>query len=76
MKKVFVFFSFFILMSFTPKNDSSFRVTDDTWSVNCKIITLDGMRFAVFSRSTEGNSPFVVNLTKDKLECEYYKCHK
>ena len=75
MKKLLISFSLLFLMSFTPSTDATFTVTNTTNNhvVLCKIINLDGMRYAVFYKDHSYSSPFTVNLTKDKLECEYYK---
>lgn len=41
--------------------------------VNWARVTIDGMDYAVFVSGSGHTSPFVVNLTKEKLEIEHLK---
>lgn len=74
MKKILLIIVLFALVSFIPKNGTYYDVTmlDNENGVFMKSIEIDGMQYAIFFKKYR-TSPFVINLTKDKLECEYYK---
>jgi len=69
MKKIIIFVALLAITAFTPKEGKSYNYIQ---SVEGKVVTVDGMRYLVLA-SSNYSAPFAVNLTKDKLECQYYQ---
>lgn len=75
MKKFFIALVLLIGLS-----SATFKVEDDGYfALKNEVLTVDGMKYLVvyskYTRSSGGvaTSMSVVNVTKDRLECEYYR---
>lgn len=69
MKKLILLISIIALFAFTPEQNTVYSYKG---SITGKVMNIDGMRYLIMSSNRGYTSPAVVNLTKDKLECEYY----
>lgn len=69
MKKLILLISIIALFAFTPEQNTEYSYKG---SITGKVMNIDGMRYLIMSSNRGYTSPAVVNLTKDKLECEYY----
>jgi len=71
MKKIILALSILALVSFSGDKSGYYAYTP---VVNGKLVQMDGMRYLILDAFYSSSSaPFVINLTKDKLECQYYQ---
>ena len=76
MKKLLLLLVLPLLMGFSPKPGQLNTYIDfgmDESNVVGKVVEVDGMRILILVKDRQECPPTTVNLTKDKLECEYYK---